>query len=81
MKETVLGIAIALPLILVLMGSIFTAPSSIKSDYSTEFEAAKTDEIETAISNAVSDLRKRDFVLIGFDVTWDPLKKHYSIKA
>jgi len=81
MKETVLGIAIALPLILVLMGSIFTAQSSIKSDYSTEFKAAKTDEIETAISNAVSDLRKRDFVLIGFDVIWDPLKKHYSIKA
>lgn len=82
MKEMALGIVIALlPFILVLMWSILTVQSNIKSDYSTEFKAAKTDEIETAISNAVSDLRKRDFVPIGFNVTWDPLKKHYSIKA
>ena len=63
------------------MWSIVNAPESIEWDYYAKVEVAKPDEIENAISNVVSDVRKRDFVPIGVGVTWFPARNCYSVKA
>lgn len=38
------------------------SPVQVTSEYSTEISVDKPDKIENAISNVVSDLKKRDFV-------------------
>jgi len=60
---------------------IINAPEDMGWDYYAKVEVAKPDEIENAISNVVSDVRKRDFVPIGVGVTWFPARNCYSIKA
>jgi hypothetical protein len=49
--------------------------------YSTGIFVDKPDKIESAISNVVSDLRKRDFVLINLGVNWHPASKTYVVYA
>ena len=57
------------------------SPNGIEGDYSAKVEVAKPDEIENTISNVVSDVRKRDFVLIGVSVVWVPVRSCYSVEA
>lgn len=60
---------------------LMNAPEGIEGDYSAKVEVAKPDEIENAISNVVSDVRRRDFVPIGVGVVWVPARNCYSVKA
>ena len=64
-----------------LVWCVVSAPEDIEYDYYAKVEVAKPDEVENAISNVVSDVRKRDFVLIGVGVTWLPARNCYSVKA
>lgn len=64
-----------------LVWCVVTTPEGIEGDYSAKVEVAKLDEIENAISNVVSDVRKRDFIMIGVGVVWIPARSCYSVKA
>ena len=57
------------------------SPVQVTSEYSTRISVDKPDEIENAISNVVSDLRKRNFVPVHLEVNWHPLGKTYVIYA
>ena len=64
-----------------LVWSVVNAPTAMEGDYSAKVEVAKPDEIENAISNVVSDVRRRDFVPIAVRVVWVPVRNCYSVKA
>ena len=57
------------------------SPTQLRSEYSTRISVKTPDKIENAISNAVSDLAKRDFVPVILDVKWHPVGKTYVIYA
>jgi len=57
------------------------SPVQLTSEYSTNISVDKPDKIENAISNAVSDLRKRDFVPVNLEVNWHPTSKTYVVYA
>ena len=81
MGKIIASVAFIVLLLGFLVWSVVNAPAGIESDYFAKVEVAKPDEIENAISNVVSDVRKRDFVPIGVGVTWIPLRNCYSVKA
>ena len=60
---------------------LYYSPVRVTSDYFTKISVDKPDRIENAISNVVSDLRKRDFVPVHLEVNWHPLGKTYVIYA
>lgn len=71
---------VGLLLIAFLVGfAIYSLPVQVMSEYSTKISVDKPDKIENAISNAVSDLRKRDFVPVSLAVNWHPADKTYVI--
>lgn len=72
----------ALLLIAFLTGfAIFYSPVQVYSEYSTRISVDKPDKIENAISNVVSDLKKRDFIPVHLEVNWHPAGKTYVIYA
>lgn len=56
-------------------------PVQVTSEYSTEISVDKPDKIENAISNVMSDLKKRDFIQVYLEVKWYPAIKTYVIYA
>lgn len=71
-------------ILLIISGVVFALcyfPVQLPYDYSTKISVDKPDKIENAISNVVSDLRKRDFVPVHLGVNWHPLGKTYVIYA
>lgn len=58
-----------------------SSPIQLQSEYTTKISVDKPDKIETAISNAVSDLKRRDFVPVNLVVKWYPAIKTYKIYA
>lgn len=71
-------------ILLIVSGVVFAlcqSPVQLSSDYSTKISVDKPDKIENAISNVVSDLRKRDFVPVNLSVRWYPSSKTYKIYA
>ena len=75
------------PMFFVLLGfalflsPIFLMPGPVKSEYHTKMSVDKPDKIENAISNVVSDLRRKDFVPVNLSVDWHPVSKTYIIYA
>ena len=75
------------PMFFVLLGialflaPIFLLPGPVKSEYRTTMSVDKPDKIENAISNVVSDLKRRDFVPVSLSVDWHPTSKTYIINA
>ena len=51
-----------------------------RAEYTTQISVDKQDKIENAVSNAVSDLEKRDFVPVSLTVRWHPARKTYVIR-
>ena len=71
-------------LLIVFMGVFalcYYCPATLRTEYTTNISVDKPDKIENAISNAVSDLRKRDFVPVELEVGWYPASKTYKIYA
>ncbi len=69
-------------LIMVGIGFVFCySPVQVTTEYSTRISVDKSDKIENAISNVVSDLEKRDFVPVYLVVNWHPLSKTYVVYA
>ena len=60
---------------------IFYSPDQVRPEYSTRISVDKSDKIENAISNVVSDLKRRDFVPVNLVVKWHPASKTYVISA
>ena len=81
MKNMIVPIVCGLLVLAVILSPIFLMPGPVKSEYYTTMSVDKPDKIETAISNVVSDLRKRDFVPVELRVNWNPLSKTYVIYA
>lgn len=81
MGRIIATVVFMVSLVSVLMWCVIKAPTAMEGDYSAKVEVAKPDEIENAISNVVSDVRKRDFVPIAVGVVWVPLRNCYSVKA
>ena len=79
MKNMIVPIVCGLLVLAVILSPIFLMPGPVKSEYYTTMSVDKPDKIETAISNVVSDLRKRDFVPVELRVNWNPLSKTYVI--
>lgn len=61
--------------------AISSAPENIKSDYNLIINVDKPEKIETAISNIVSVMIKKDFVMTYLNVRWFPTTKTYQIFA
>ena len=61
--------------------AIYYSPVQVHFDYSTRISVDKPDKIENAISNAVSDLEKRNFVPVSLEVNWHPRSKTYVVYA
>ena len=57
------------------------SPSPLRYEYSTRISVDTADKIENAVSNAVSDLDKRYFVLVNMEVKWHPASQTYVIYA
>ena len=57
------------------------SPIQLQYDYTEKISVDKPDKIETVISNAMSDLRRRDFVPVNLAVKWYPAIKTYKIYA
>ena len=81
MKNMIAPVVCGLFVLAVILSPIFLMPGPVKSEYHTTMSVDKPDKIDNAISNVVSDLRKRDFVPVNLDVKWHPLSKTYVINA
>ena len=60
--------------------AIRNSPSTLQSEYSTKVSVDAPDKIGNVISNAVSDLERRDFVPVKLEVQWLPTKNTYVIR-
>lgn len=81
MGKVIATIVFIVMLLSFLVWIVVNAPEGIGWDYCANVEVAKSDEIENAISNVVSDVRRRDFVPVGVDVIWNPSRNCYFVKA
>lgn len=81
MKNMIVPVVCGLFVLAVILSPIFLMPGPVKSEYHTTMSVDKPDKIDNAISNVVSDLRKRDFVPVELRVNWHPLSKTYVIYA
>ena len=81
MKNMIVPVVCGLFVLALILSPIFLMPGPVKSEYYTTMSVDKPDKIENAISNVVSDLRKRDFVPVELRVNWHPLSKTYVIYA
>ena len=81
MKNMIVPVVCGLFVLALILTPIFLMPGPVKSEYYTTMSVDKPDKIENAISNVVSDLRKRDFVPVELRVNWHPLSKTYIIHA
>ena len=78
---TIASIVFVMLIVSLMVWCVINAPQDVGHDYCAKVEVAKPDDIENAISNLVSDVRKRDFVPIGVGVVWIPARNCYSVKA
>ena len=81
MKLIAQMVVILLPIVSMVGYAIYYSPTLLQSEYITKISVDKPDKIENAISNAVSDLDKRDFVPVNLEVKWFPANKTYVIYA
>lgn len=81
MKNLIVPVVCGLFVLAVILSPIFLIPGRVKSEYHTTMSVDKPDKIETAISNVVSDLRRKDFVPVELSVDWNPVSKTYVIYA
>ena len=79
MKNLIVPMFFVLLGIALFLSPIFCLPTPVESEYSTTMSVDKPDKIENAISNVVSDLKRRDFVPVSLSVDWHPLSKTYVI--
>ena len=81
MKNMIVPMFFVLLGVALFLSPIFCLPTPVESEYSTTISVDKSDKIETAISNVVSDLKRKDFVPVSLSVDWHPLSKTYVIYA
>jgi hypothetical protein len=84
MMKLIKLIAQIVGILLIVSGVMFAlcySPVQVTFDYSTMISVDKPDKIENAISNVVSDLGKRDFILVNLEVNWYPASKTYEVYA
>ena len=79
--KLIVQIMVILLIVFMVVFALCQSPVQLPSEYSTRISVDKPDKIENAISNAVSDLRKRDFVPINLEVNWHPASKTYVVYA
>ena len=81
MKNLIVPMFFVLLVSALILSPIFLMPENVRSEYRTTMSVDKPDKIETAISNVVADLSKRDFVPVSLSVDWHPVSKTYVIYA
>lgn len=83
MIKQIVGIVCISILVGVIGYAICSRPTGLvlKAEYTTKISVETPDKIGDAISNAVADLEKRDFVPVYLDVMWHPVGKTYVIYA
>lgn len=79
--KLIVQIMVILLIVFMVVFALCQSPVQLPSEYSTKISVDKPDKIENAISNVVSDLRKRDFVPINLEVSWHPASKTYVVYA
>ena len=82
MTKKIVGIVCISILVGVIGYMICNSPVELgmRVEYTTQISVGTPDKIETAISNAVADLEKRDFVPVSMTVRWHPASKTYVIR-
>ena len=81
MNKLIVQMFFVLLVIGLILSPIFLLPGPVKSEYYTTMSVDKPDKIENAISNVVSELRRKDFVPVNLSVDWHPVSKTYVINA
>ena len=81
MNKLIVQMFFVLLVIGLILSPIFLMPGPVKSEYYTTVSVDKPDKIENAISNVVSDLRRKDFVPVNLSVDWHPVSKTHIINA
>ena len=79
MKMVMAMVCFFMLIVTVIGYAIVYSPCLLQPEYSTSISVETPDKIENAISNAVSDLEKRDFVPVELEVKWYPARKTYAI--
>ena len=72
-----IAIAIAIAVLLALV--FILAPEPIMYDYRFSVDVDKSEKIETAVSNVVNDICRRDFIVTGLEVKWHPAKRYWRV--
>ena len=57
------------------------SPTTVSGDFESAVAVDDSGKIETAISNIVSDMRRRDFVPVNMEVKWCPVEKHFKVRV
>jgi hypothetical protein len=80
--KKIVGIVFILILVVGIGFAICYSPVELGmgAEYTTQISVETPDKIENAVSNAVADLEKRDFVPVGLTVRWHPARKTYVIR-
>lgn len=81
MKKLIVPMVLFMIAIAGFLFPIFFMQAPVHSEYSAKTEVDRPDMVENAISNAMSELRRRDFVPVNLRVNWHPVSKTYIIYA
>lgn len=81
MKKLIVPMVLFMIGIAIFLFPIFFMPAPVHFEYSAKTEVDRPDMIDNAVSNAVSELRKKDFVPVNLRVNWHPVSKTYIIYA
>ena len=74
-------VSILLIVTIVVFALCYISPCMLRTEYTTKISVDKPYKIESAISNVVADLEKRDFVPVNLVVNWHLASKTYVIYA
>lgn len=77
--KTVINVLIASVVIASVAFLFIALPDGLVSDYECRIVVDKYEKIPQAMTNVVSDVTSRDFIVIGLDVKKYPLTKTYGV--
>lgn len=84
LKALIAPAAVAVFIVAVVMtvcAVVSCGPTTVPGDFESAVEVDDSGKIETAISNIVSDMRRRDFVPVNMEVKWHPAEKHFRVRV
>ena len=81
LKALIAPAAVAVFIVAVTVWATTRSPATVSGDFESAVAVDGSGKIETAISNIVSDMRRRDFVPVNMEVKWCPVEKHFKVRV